>query len=68
MKREYANKLMPVKSYEKGLIFCGKKSITDITNHLTAKAKGVFHNSQCQFVPRLPSILEPSRLIRNSTN
>ena len=70
MVRKYVIELIPVKSYKKSLIFLMVKTLKDIRNHSRKLAK-VFHNSLSylksmpHFIPMLPSILDPSRLVRN---
>ena len=42
-KTEYAIRLIPVKSYKKGVVFLVAKTVKDITDYLISKAsKGVF--------------------------
>ena len=65
--RKYAIELIPVKSYKKGLIFLVVKTVEDITNNLLKLAKVFSQQPMPQFIPMLPRILEPSRLVRNLT-
>ena len=59
-----------MKSYKKSLVFLMAKTLKDIRNH-SRKLTKVFHNnlsylkSMPHFIAMLPSILEPSRLVRN---
>ena len=69
IERKYAIELMPVKSYEKDLVFPLAKAIKDITYHslkLKCFHSSLFHLKQMpHFITMLPSILDPSRLVKN---
>ena len=57
--KENVIELIPVKIYKKGLLFLVAKTVRDITNHFTTKAKAFSQQSMPQLIPVLPSILEP---------
>ena len=64
--RKYAIESIPVKS----IVFLEAKTLKDITSHSLKLEKSVFTIaypiwSQCLTIPMLPSILEPSGLVRN---
>ena len=54
-----------MKIYKKGLVFLVAKAVKDVLNHLLKLQKVFSQEPMPQFIPAIPSLLEPSRVIRN---
>ena len=69
--RKCVIKLIPVKGYEKVLVFLVAKALKDATKSLSLKLEMMFHNSLfhlnpvSHFIPMLPNILDPSSFMKN---
>ena len=65
---KYAIDLIPVDIYKKGFVFLVAATLEDITNHFLKLAKvfSAYHLKPVfPFILMLPSILEPTRVLRN---